>query len=188
MRRSFTPLTLIIATLAAGAAHAVPVVWTLQNISFVDGATASGSFTYDAATQTYTAWNITTTPTVDSSAIGFTYLPGASYTTNNYTNASTSYYLNASSFGVRNLPGPGTLQFGLVFATPLTDAGGTVALKLSGGGFESTASGFASRPVVAGVGSVVASPVPEPASAALLLAGGAALLWRRRAPGAVRPG
>ncbi len=166
--------------LLCGAAHAVPVVWTLQNISFVDGATASGSFSYDAATQTYTAWSITTTATVDRAAIGNTSLPGAAYTTNAFTNASTSSYLNAQSFGVRNLPGPGVLQFGLVFSAPLTDAGGTVALKLSNGGFESTASGFASRPVVAGVGSVVASPVPEPATAALLMLGGAVLLSRRR--------
>lgn len=167
------------AILFAGAAHAVPVTWTLQNVSFVDGATASGSFTYDASTQTYTAWNITTTATVNPAAIGFTSLPGATYATNGYTNASTSYYLNASSFGVRNLPGPGILQFGLVFASPLTNAGGTVALKASGGGFESTASGFASRPVVSGTGSVV-SAVPEPASAALMLAGVMGLAaWRR---------
>lgn len=181
MRHTLTRLSFsLVAAVIAGAAHAVPVVWTLNHVSFVDGATASGSFSYDAATQIYTAWNITTTPTVNPAAIGFTSLPGAAYTTNGYTNASTSSYLNASSFGVRNLPGPGVLQFGLVFASPLTGAGGTVALKTVGGGFESTASGFASRPVVAGVGSVSASPVPEPASAALLLAGGAALLWRRR--------
>ena len=186
MRRNFTCLSL---ALIAGSARAVPVVWTLQNISFVDGATASGSFTYDATTQIYTAWSITTTATVNPSAIGFTSLPGATYNTNSYTNASTSSYLNASSFGVRSQPGPGILQFGLVFAHPLTDAGGTVALKTSSGGFESTASGFASRPVVAGVGSVFAAPsaVPEPASAALLLAGGAALIWRTRARGATRP-
>jgi hypothetical protein len=185
MRRTPTRLTLglataLAATLFAGAARAVPVTWTLHNVSFVDGATASGSFTYDAATQVYTAWNITTTATVNPSAIGFTSLPGATYTTNGYTNASTSSYLNASSFGVRNLPGPGILQFGLVFAKPLTDAGGTVALKASSGGFESTPSGFASRPVVAGTGSVV-SAVPEPASAVLMLAGVMGLAaWQRR--------
>ena len=182
MRRIRTHLTFAVAVaLSAGAAHAVPLVWTLQNISFVDGATASGSFTYDASIQTYTAWNINTTQTVDRGAIGGTSLPGAAYTTNNFTNASTSYYLNAKSFGVKNTLSASVLQFGLVFVAPLTDAGGTVALKTIGGGFESTASGFASRSVVAGVGSVSASPVPEPGSATLLLAGGAALLWWRRA-------
>ena len=183
MRRIHTPLIhglAVVATLLATAAQATPVTWTLQGVSFVDGATASGSLTYDATTQIYTAWNIVTTATVNPAAIGYTSLPGASYTTNGYTNASTSSYLNASSFGVRNLPGPGSLQFGLVFATPLTNAGGTVALKGSGGGFESTASGFASRPMVSGTGSVV-SAVPEPGSAMLMLAGGVGLLmWRRR--------
>ena len=43
-----------------GSAWAVPVTWTLHNVVFEDGATASGSFVYDADTNTYSAVNITT--------------------------------------------------------------------------------------------------------------------------------
>jgi hypothetical protein len=45
----------------AGSASAVPVIWTLHEVAFNDGGTASGSFTYDADTNTYSAVNITTT-------------------------------------------------------------------------------------------------------------------------------
>jgi hypothetical protein len=45
----------------AGSASAVPVTWTLHQVVFQDGATASGSFTYDADTNTYSAINLTTT-------------------------------------------------------------------------------------------------------------------------------
>jgi hypothetical protein len=55
----------------AGSASAAPVTWTLNGVTFQDGATASGSFVYDATTNTYSNVNITTS--------GGTILPGASY-------------------------------------------------------------------------------------------------------------
>lgn len=45
----------------ATAAHAVPVQWTLDNVAFDDGGTASGSFVYDADTQTYSNIQVSTT-------------------------------------------------------------------------------------------------------------------------------
>ena len=45
----------------ANTAMAVPVQWTLTGMMFEDGATASGSFVYDADTGTVTNVNITTT-------------------------------------------------------------------------------------------------------------------------------
>jgi hypothetical protein len=45
----------------SGSASAVPRMWTLIGITFDDGGTASGSFVYDAETNTYGAVNITTT-------------------------------------------------------------------------------------------------------------------------------
>ena len=41
--------------------YAVPVVWTLNGVTFDDGGTASGSFTYDAGTDTYSAISMSTT-------------------------------------------------------------------------------------------------------------------------------
>ena len=53
------------------AAQAAPVTWHLQDVVFDDGATASGSFVYDADTGNYSSIDITTTDsgsTTDSSA------------------------------------------------------------------------------------------------------------------------
>src|SRR5260370_9871267 len=42
-------------------ASASPVLWTLVGVAFNDGGTASGSFVYDANTNTYSSINMTTT-------------------------------------------------------------------------------------------------------------------------------
>lgn len=164
---------------ASGLSQAAPLTWTLSGVTFVDLSTASGSFSYDEATQTYVSWSITTTQTVDRSLNGNTSLLGAAYTTNSLTNASSSHFQNASSFGVKNAAGN---NFGLNFSHPLTAAGGSVALLSFAKGFEFA--GFNSRNVTAGsVIATVQSPVPEPESYALLLAGlgfmGAAL-WQKK--------
>jgi hypothetical protein len=46
-------------------AHAAPVTWTLDNVVFDDGATATGSFVYDRDTNTYSTISITTNPPHD---------------------------------------------------------------------------------------------------------------------------
>lgn len=56
--------TCIIAALflfTASAAQAVPVTWTLQNWTFNDGGSASGSFVYDADTNVFSDMFIATT-------------------------------------------------------------------------------------------------------------------------------
>jgi len=45
---------------AAGIAAAVPVTWTLENVQFDDGGTASGFFVFDADTKTVTNWDLVT--------------------------------------------------------------------------------------------------------------------------------
>jgi hypothetical protein len=46
------------------------VTWDLSGVVFNDGGTASGSFVFDASTDTYESWSITTTATTNSSADG----------------------------------------------------------------------------------------------------------------------
>ena len=41
-------------------ANGVPLIWYLSGVEFTDGGTASGSFTYDADSNTYSNINITT--------------------------------------------------------------------------------------------------------------------------------
>ena len=42
----------------AQTAQADPIVWTLEDLVFNDGTMVTGSFTYDAGTNTYSNWNI----------------------------------------------------------------------------------------------------------------------------------
>jgi hypothetical protein len=62
MRRLFmTWLALLIFAALAGSASAAPAVWTLQGVVFNDGGTATGSFSYDPITDTFSDVDVTTT-------------------------------------------------------------------------------------------------------------------------------
>jgi hypothetical protein len=65
---------ILIAVLAASVPlHAGPIVWQLIGVSFSDGAHASGTFSYDAVSDNYSAWNIAVTSGILSA---YTYRPG----------------------------------------------------------------------------------------------------------------
>jgi len=111
------------------AALADGVSWTLNNMVFSDGATASGSFVYDAATNTLSSISITTTA---GSAFG-----GATYTA---VDPSFTPLPNDIGFVVTLMPdftGTGALELEFftsnTFATPtnLTNAGGTIFTALN---------------------------------------------------------
>lgn len=61
MNRQRLLLFLVLLTACANVAAAVPRNWVLSGVTFADGGTASGSFTFDAATSTYSNINVTTT-------------------------------------------------------------------------------------------------------------------------------
>jgi hypothetical protein len=160
------------AALFAGSAHAAPVLWTLTGVTFDDGATASGSFTYDASTNTYSGWSVSITAGT---------FPAITYdTVTSELNAA-----NEDADGVIFVIHDFLHYVNLNFDTALTDAGGTSALSLgtSFGGFDTTSyecnNCSTYRWVTAGA--VTTGTVPEPATLLLvgtLLAGGA--LTRRR--------
>jgi hypothetical protein len=107
---------------AARVADCRPLRWTLQNVTLQPGAgTLSGSFNYDAITNTYIDWSIlvqgagafgivaeTFTPSNSSLIIGTAFFFSIR-------DATTNQYL--------------TLSFGAVTPTPLTEAGGTIILS-----------------------------------------------------------
>jgi len=106
-------------------AHATPVVWYLSGVTFNDGGTASGSFTYDADTTTYSAISISTSA-------------GSTITTGN------SYDITQAGIGcgtpevvclLNSADGPDYLgDLGLTLAhvgTPLTNDGGTITLTFA---------------------------------------------------------
>jgi hypothetical protein len=92
---------------------ATPVLWTLQGVTLTDGGTASGSFVYDADTNTYSDLNITTT--TGSARAGSTYT-----VFNPFTGTSPDGFFAATTFPFDE-GSPGLI---IGFLT-LTDAGGT---------------------------------------------------------------
>jgi hypothetical protein len=154
-------------------ANADPILWTLSTLTFAsggggpelaNGGIASGFFTYDADTNTYSNWNI------DVSAFG------AGFNQGNAVATPATSSIQPAFFGIYGPPGPTT--FGLSYSSdqallwlgffhqPLTNSGGIVDVSATvldaGNVFYSWYAG----------GTASAAAVPEPASVLLLLGGG----------------
>lgn len=101
--RSILSCCLAIATLA-GASNAAnaSVVWQLNNFTFNDGATATGFFRWDEASNKADSWSIVVTPGTLS---GYTYDPGSSATFSTASVNSVTFYVGSRQFrlGVTNL-------------------------------------------------------------------------------------
>jgi hypothetical protein len=154
-------------------ASADGITWTFSGVTFDDGGTLSGSFVYDALTNTYTPGDITVTTTAG------TLLTGAAYTSLSSCcgSSDTGLTLGPNVSDYTNTP----LLF-LLFSAPLTNAGGTIPLSF---GFADTdfdsvedfctnsdCSGFSMRFVTGGeVVGVGSTAVPEPSSISLLIGG-----------------
>ena len=122
-RFAIAVLGLCVGLVCAPGAFAFPVTWTLSGATFSDGGTATGSFVYDADTNTLSNWSV-------SVAGGNTgTFPPITYDTT----SAGSYYnpANATTLGVnlsigsRELRMPGT--------SALSNAGGTMAINLASG-------------------------------------------------------
>ena len=127
-------------------AMAFSLTWTLDNASFIDGGTASGSFDYDADTNEYTNINISTTASDNFEAV-------------TYNDGSFSSRDSDSDSLVLSIPDPSspTQTLTLEFSRPLTNAGGTNALRVDESPFsqEQTFSPVAFRKVTSGEVSAV---------------------------------
>lgn len=119
-------LLLTSALVMAPASFGSTVTWNLNNVTFSDAATATGSFDFDADTQTLSNWNISVT---SGTLSAFTYTPADS-TAGSYFQE--SGYQNELLFMVNG----STRQLRMTPLTALTDAGGTVNINLNtfGGG------------------------------------------------------
>ena len=143
-----------IALLASSlSAHAIPITYTLQNVTFADGATASGSFVFDANTHLSSGYSISTTAgtltafTWNQFDSGLYYGGGAG--PNNFTLITTN----------------GQRVFNFSFINPFTNAGGTYAINTA-----STYECYNCSPFRRVTGGTVSSvAVPEPGTAALML-------------------
>ena len=139
------------------------VTWNLSDVTFSDGATATGSFQFDADNNTFGSWNIDVTAGVLSA---FT-----------YTNANSSPFDGVQEPGYQPTfffsQNGSTRELRMTPLTALTDTGGTVAINLNtwGGGSGSVECANCSpyRDIVSGsltTGDV--GGVPEPGSMGLL--------------------
>lgn len=171
MKASFVrnAIAAVVLSCASVAAQAIPITWNLSGVIFSDQTTASGSFIYDATTNTVSAYSITTQ---NGAIAGHTY--DASSASLYGTISAGFFHPNSLVVALNNV----SYYLDLTFASALTDAGGSVAL-LTDNPF---VSGFANaswecdncfdvRYVVEGA--VTSESVPEPTSLALL---GAALV------------
>jgi hypothetical protein len=163
--------TLLLSSISA---QAVPLEWTLENVVFSDGGTASGSFFFDADTSSYS--NIAVVTTTGSVTTGTSYQYGSVY--------------NAFAVNLTEIDSPdltGTQKWLMAFGDgyldfeELTNAGGTISINPSHGLEGSCLSAqctdvFQSRSVVSGT----VSAVPLPAAVWLFGSALAGLGWMRR--------
>lgn len=157
-------------------ANAALVTWSINNVAFGDGGTASGSFAYDASTNTFSNIAVTTTA-------GSIYSSGASYASGGG-NINFFKFYSTSSFVLGT-----TRQLYIDFYPYMTDAGGTSPI---GGVIESVCesatclSPSSSRSGASGndLDSISSTaPVPLPAAVWLMLSGlgGLGFLRKRKA-------
>jgi hypothetical protein len=161
LRCTITALVLSVAAAMIPTASADQVTWNLVNVTFSDRGTASGSFVFDANTNTVSSVNITTTA-------------GTSFVGATYTGEDPGFLPDATAMDVVTNPLlsdlTGTPDLFMSFQSALTDLGGTIALLTNGG--ESmcinpgcTLAGPKLRALATGE---VVSSVPEPSSILLL--------------------
>lgn len=138
------------------AASADTVTWNLVGVTFNDGGTASGSFVYDATTNSFSSINIVTT--------AGTVLGGAAY-------MGLAPGFSAQPTVVAFITDPslasfiGTPGLGLGFTSALTNLGGTVVLSFGteGACFDAGCSAVSSHSPLRDTtaGEVVATPEPS---------------------------
>ena len=170
------PIALLAAAVAAfglsAPASAAPVTWDLVDVAFEDGGTASGTFTYDADTNLYSAINIVTTAGSIQGGAEYDLLPSL-------------FAFSATRFGAVPVPSPGLSGltiFSITLASALTNAGGSVAILTGKDSAEGLCTNFncsifngfggGARNFVSGyVSTEAASEVPLPAALPMFLAG-----------------
>lgn len=154
------------AVLTASVAGATPLTWTLQGVTYEDGATASGSFIIESTSGDILSWDITTTPGL---------LDGFHYDVGNSSLFARDFFGFPNSYIIARDNPFAEPYINMTFASALT-APGTVDFTTSqdfAGSWECINCDLI-RYVTAG--SVTTNPVPEPAPAALFGIALAALL------------
>lgn len=155
---------------AASVINAAPLVWTLNDVTFEDGGLATGSFTYDADTGSYSSISIQTTACTGAMCN----FPGKSYGIfNANTQAGEDLIVYESN--------PADVIFflhglNLDWQGELSNSGGNIALLTAGTSHEIWVQALELREVTGGT----LSAVPVPAALWLFGSALAGLGWLRR--------
>ncbi len=161
-RFTLTIAALLCATIiGAGHLSAAPVTWTLTGVTFNDGGTASGTFTWNADTDTIGDYSISVTGGNTGTFPAFTWDP-----------ADSNFKLDDGTFVFIGPPLPNesdTRDFRVNPDFSLTDGGGSTGLNQNGFGSVECYNCDPIRFITAGtlVGTLV-TPTPEPGTAALV--------------------
>ncbi len=167
----------VILLMVVGAAQAMPLTWTLEDVVFDDGGTAYGSFIYDASTNIFSDIDVTTT-------LG-TVLSGAHYQFATFQLNTFGNGVGLTDVDLPDLTGVAAffMEFDSLGGGSLTNAGGTISIVSFAGGEAicgdpdcSVSTGFGRSVNLGGV--VTAVPIP---AAVWLFGSGLGLLgWFRR--------
>jgi hypothetical protein len=147
-------------------ALATPIKWTLSDVKFTDGATASGSFFYDGDTKKGSLFNVSTSAGILSA---FHYEPA------------TSGLFTGGGAGPNNfilMTNDGRRYLNFSFLDPLSNAGGTLNINLSSG-YECLNCN-PSRHMVSGSVTTLSANVPEPGTLAIVMPALGMLGWMAR--------
>ena len=115
----------VLAAAAVSVADCRPLRWTLQNVTLQPGAgTLSGTFVYDAVTNTYFDWSVLVQGAAPFGIVSETFTP-----VNSSLIIGTAFFFSIRDATTNQYL---TLSFGGVTPMPLTDSGGTVILSTVG--------------------------------------------------------
>lgn len=140
MRRLGFAATFALLSCLGASASAAPLTWTLDNVVFDDGGTVTGSFIYDADTNTYSGISLQTAggPITGASGYQLTWLGGSTQPSFPYSRSAFGFTAADFSamvardvydeFGMYQFTHHQYPQLKLRFVSGLTNAGGTVAL------------------------------------------------------------
>jgi hypothetical protein len=169
-------LRLVIAlTTLVFAASATPITWNLTDVTFADGSTASGTFVFDADTNTYSSINIVTTAGTFYSAETFGYVCTSPCNGAPADADDMLLLTQPSSSGLKNTP-----AFGIFLPSdqPLTDGGGDIPLSGStGAAFLALCANSTCGAPTGFPNYVVSGDLDAPEPSAALLVGTAAVMF-----------
>lgn len=131
MQNGVGKIALVVSSVVfAAAAHAVPIKWTLNSVTFDDDGAASGSFVYEADTNTFSQIQVTTSAGRAGTAESFSKVCTSSTDCFFESSAGAAGFMSGATSGDLT----NSKVFYLAFQSALTDAGGEIDVAPGQGG------------------------------------------------------